>query len=70
MKHDGSVYGALFDKAEARILSPSQDGTVRFWLFTSLIDEAVQAAHHAVPFVACQGWRLLRSLIAQYSPAH
>lgn len=31
MKHDGPVYGALFDKADARILSWSQDGTVRFW---------------------------------------
>jgi WD40 repeat protein len=31
MKHDGAVYGAVFDKAEGRILSWSSDGTVRLW---------------------------------------
>ena len=31
MKHDDPVNGALFDKAEARILSWSSDATVRLW---------------------------------------
>ena len=31
MKHDGPVLGAVFDKAEARILSWSNDKTVRLW---------------------------------------
>ena len=31
MKHGGRVLGALFDKAEARILSWSSDKTVRLW---------------------------------------
>jgi WD40 repeat protein len=31
MKHEDAVRGAVFDKAEARILSWSNDGTVRLW---------------------------------------
>jgi hypothetical protein len=31
MKHDDTVLGAVFDKAEARILSWSSDKTVRLW---------------------------------------
>jgi hypothetical protein len=31
MHHDGTVIGALFDQAEARILSWSTNGTVRVW---------------------------------------
>jgi WD40 repeat protein len=31
IKHQGPVLGAVFDKAESRILSWSQDGTVRLW---------------------------------------
>jgi hypothetical protein len=31
MKHQSSVWGAVFDKAEGRILSWSYDGTVRLW---------------------------------------
>ena len=31
IRHEGPVWGAVFDKAEARILSWSQDRTVRLW---------------------------------------
>jgi hypothetical protein len=31
MKHDGTVRGVMFDMSEARILSWSDDGTVRLW---------------------------------------
>jgi hypothetical protein len=31
MKHEGPVWGAVFDKAEGRILSWSDDNTVRLW---------------------------------------
>jgi hypothetical protein len=31
IKYDGPVRGAIFDKAEARILSWSDDQTVRLW---------------------------------------
>jgi WD40 repeat protein len=31
MRHDGEVNGAVFDKSESRILSWSDDGTVRLW---------------------------------------
>ena len=31
LRHEGAVWGAVFDKAETRILSWSEDGTVRLW---------------------------------------
>ena len=38
MKHDSAVNGALFDQAQARILSWSEDGTVRLWNIARLMD--------------------------------
>ena len=38
MRHDGPVLGAVFDRSEGRILSWSQQGTIRLWNVARLMD--------------------------------
>jgi len=43
--HDGAVYGLTLDRSETRLLSSSEDGTVRIWNIETGRSEDIIHAH-------------------------